>query len=639
MSGRASLATAIAIGIALCCPPAARAGEKVGDIEVTVQPLPSKDTVTGTSYGVYHGYVELRVQLKNPSASDRMVHLSYPPWTHERVVRDGVVVTRQVPVAAGQVAVVSLFKPSGGSVLDMLEVEVDGVRDPGMIPLADLSDYRFDEVYPPSLLLSRSVPQEFHDRVHGVAPAGKGISGMVAKSLGSGVRSLPVPRRGMPFPSPSSSSPSTAPFALLRSELPMSQWSTNWLGYSCYDAIVVTAKDAEEMPPPVQLAVRRYLECGGTLLVHGREVPAAFSQGGDSDGNGGYFVGLGHVLASAGRNETDWNATHRKLTRTPLYAYHPVNKPTFSLDEFLVAETTVPVRGLFVLVLLFAVGIGPANLWLLSRYKRRIWLWWNVPAISLLTCLVVFAYSLVSEGITGRGKTASMTLLDERFHRATTIGYISYYCPLTPSTGPRFGVDTDVTLLENNLDPYRRFRPRGAYGSLRVVDWSADQHLASGWVNARVPAYFQLRKNEDRRERLAVEKQKDGSLRIVNALGADIRRLYWADAAGRIFEGREIPAGAERTLTPAPKGTLTPASKGSPAPGGGLPLLRLTCHGELLGGFRRWTLGDPAAVLSPGCYLAYLDKSPFVESPLAGVEPEHTVAIVYGISKGHDDGR
>ena len=141
-------------------------------------------------------------------------------------------------------------------------------------------------------------------------------------------------------------------------------------------------------------------------------------------------------------------------------------------------------------------------------------------------------------------------------------------------------MDTDVTLLENNLDPYRRFRPRGAYGSLRVVDWTPDQHLASGWVNARVPAYFQLRKNEDRRERLAVEKQKDGSLRIVNALGADIRRLYWADARGG-FRGRDIP-GAERTLTPAPKGTLTPASKGV-LPGGGLPLLRLTCHGELLG--------------------------------------------------------
>ena len=165
------------------------------------------------------------------------------------------------------------------------------------------------------MLLSRSVPQEFRDRVHGVAPQGRASRGWWQN-----------PRLGV---QPSRAAARYAislaiviiaehvPFALLRSELPMSQWSTNWLGYSCYDAIVVTAKDAEEMPPPVQLAVRRYLECGGTLLVHGREVPAAFSQGGDSDGNGGYFVGLGHVLA-AGRNETDWNATHRKLTRAPL---------------------------------------------------------------------------------------------------------------------------------------------------------------------------------------------------------------------------------------------------------------------------------------------------------------------------------
>ena len=72
--------------------------------------------------------------------------------------------------------------------------------------------------------------------------------------------------------------------------------------------------------------------------------------------------------------------------------------------------------------------------------------------------------------------------------------------------------------------------------------------LTSGWVNARVPAYFQFRKNEDRRERLTVEKKADGSLKIVNALGADIRRLYVADASGHVFEGRDIPAGAERTL-------------------------------------------------------------------------------------------
>ena len=189
------------------------------------------------------------------------------------------------------------------------------------------------------------------------------------------------------------------------------------------------------------------------------------------------------------------------------------------------------------LVLLFGICIGPANLWLLSRYKRRIWLWWNVPAISLLTCMLVFGYSIASEGWTPRGKTAGLTVLDERAHRATTVGYVSFYSPLTPSSGPRFHADTEVTLLATEIDPWRGYRAGGSE-SIRFVDWTADQHLLSGWVNARVPTYFQIRKNEDRRERLTVEKNADGTLKIVNALGADIRRLCLADSSGADFRGR-----------------------------------------------------------------------------------------------------
>ena len=74
----------------------------------------------------------------------------------------------------------------------------------------------------------------------------------------------------------------------------------------------------------------------------------------------------------------------------------------------------MPVKGLFVLVLLFTIGIGPVNIWVLSRYRKRIWLWWNVPAVSLLTCLAVFCYALLAEGWTPRGKIASLTVLDER---------------------------------------------------------------------------------------------------------------------------------------------------------------------------------------------------------------------------------
>jgi hypothetical protein len=617
----------LACCIAALFPTAARA-EKVGDVEVNVQPLPS--VVGGTSPETQHGYIEYRVQLRNYSTEPQIVHLSYPDkggaWSL------GLVASRSVRVAGGQVVLVSLYQPPADAMYGAMNVRVDGVRDDKSINVSTLpfrSSAWHSGPERPVVLLSRKVPQEFCEGMRTkiatkpAAPGPAGPGGMPGAPPGMGP--------GMPAPGMAPSGPETEPFNFLRSEQSVVEWSPNWLGYSCYDAIVVSGAEAEEMPPQVQLALRRYIECGGTLLVHAHSLPAAFSQGGTSDGKGGYSVGLGRAVETLDGKASDWEATYKKLKESPPHIYKPEKKPT-TMYDLLVGGVTVPVRGLFVLVMLFGVGIGPANLWLLSRYKRRIWLWWNIPAISLLTCLLVFGYSVASEGLTGHGKTASITLLDERCHRATTIGYLSYYCPLTPA-GPHFGVDTDVTLLENE-SRYGHYGPYGRRGdsTLRTVDWTNDQHLTSGWINARVPAYFQIRKNEDRRERLNIEKKADGSVKVVNALGADIERLYVANAAGRVFEGRNIPAGAERTLS---------AVYVTPAPGGGQTLLRNIFNGsEWIGGFQTWKESTaPGAMLSPGCYIAYLSKSPFVESPLEGVNSEDSVAIVYGISKGHDDGR
>ena len=48
---------------------------------------------------------------------------------------------------------------------------------------------------------------------------------------------------------------------------------------------------------------------------------------------------------------------------------------------------------------------------------------------------------------------------------------------------------------------------------------------------------------------------------------------------------------------------------------------------------------DLASALSPGTYIAVLDKSPFIERPLDGAAVEDTAAIVFGISKEQADGR
>ncbi len=599
----------LVVGIAFLLQSAALAGVWVGDVEVAVQPTPSRDSISGGLHGTCHGYVELRVQLKNNSAEDRIVHLSYPP-SRDGLREFGTVVSRTVHVAGKQAVSVSLYQPPQHVAKEALEVSVKGVKDAKIILVG--STYSFNHNYNETnriaVLLGRGVPQEFRGGMRK-----ESATAPVAGSMGT-----------------SSPSPEAERFAFLRSELPVSQWSHNWLGYSCFDAIVLSGKEAEQLPSQVRLAIRRWLECGGTLLVHSKSLPEEFSQGGRADGVGGYAVGLGRAAAGLADGETDWKTTYRKLIGSPIHIYLPVSVPDNRYD-LLVAETTIPVRGLFVLVLLFGVCIGPANLWLLSKYKRRIWLWWNVPAISLLTCLTVFGYSLASEGWTGRGKTASLTLLDERCHRATTIGFLSFYCPLTPSSGPRFHTDTEVTLLDNEISPWRRYSSHGS-DTMRFINWTNNQHLTSGWVTARVPAYFQIRKNEDRRERLTVEKNEDGTLKVVNALGADIRRLCLADSSGRIFEAHEIPAGAERTLKADEK---KHAAKGADLVPGQIAL-----GANWLQSFRNLTNNNNlSTVLSPGTYVAILDRSPFVESPLDGAETEDTAAIVYGISKGQQDGR
>ena len=95
-----------------------------------------------------------------------------------------------------------------------------------------------------------------------------------------------------------------------------------------------------------------------------------------------------------------------------------------------------------------------------------------------------------------------------------------------------------------------------------------------------------------------------------------------------------IAAGAERTLVPATAGWTVSANAQA-------ELRNLFLSSDWLSAFRGWNNQSPYAAnkIAPGGYVAFLEKSPFVESPLAGAECEDTVAIVCGISKGQDDGR
>ena len=405
---------------------------------------------------------------------------------------------------------------------------------------------------------------------------------------------------------------------LLRSELPIPEWSEAWLSYTPYDAIALSATDLKTLSPAAFSALWSYIECGGNVVVlGGTEVPAPWRAFAKTNLDHGEvrMIGLGRCYAFDSDRISAVSSSNLKRIAEVVDKSGNMWQSLPNLDDanrsFPVVENyRVPVRSTVFIMLLFVLAIGPANLIVLSRMNRRVWLLWTIPAISFLTCLMVFGYSYIREGVTPDTRISGVTLLDQANRRAATIGVTAFYCPLTPSQGLFFSSETEATPLLEAVN-YGR-------GTSREVDWTQAQHLGHGWVSARVPAHFYLRKAETRRERLEIESQ-NGQTTVVNGLGATIKSLWLADGGSHVFVATNIPAG-QKILLAASMDTLKKDEQSGPR---GL-LEKCGAQGDI---------SDGTPFLQPNTYVAELDGNPFIENGLgAKAQSARTKshAVVFG---------
>jgi len=431
--------------------------------------------------------------------------------------------------------------------------------------------------------------------------------------------------------------------AYLAYKSPTSEWSANWVAYSSFDGVVITSEELRDAPDAVRSALWSFAECGGSLLIVGAwEIPGQWrsrrvtSVEVEEEKSGvlwkkfsqplpeaaqNYNVGFGNVtiIDAAGVksiNPGQWSAMKFgwKGSRPGGKAYRDI--VDINKDFPVIERLGIPVRGLFVLMLMFVIVIGPINLIWLARRRRKIWMLWTVPAIALVTCLAVTGFALFGEGVSAMSRAESFTILDESSHRASTIGWTAFYAPITPSEGLHFSYDTELTPVTQEMGySYRR-------GGNRTTDLSNDQHLDSGWITARVPVYFKFRKSETRRQRLTIRQDGDGAISVVNGLGADVRELWLADRDGKVYSASGIRAGAEAKLSPKNLGPVENKAG----------LRELFTADDWLGKMKEVD-ANPQRFLAPGCYLAKLDAGPFVEEGLKNVATRKGRALVYGISE------
>lgn len=565
--------------------------ETLGDLSFWVQPL--------TDVSTFHGYREVNVNIVNSSPErPHRVEVYFPrpnDFMGDMLAR----ISGTAMIAPGGTASLRLYQPPLPiHSSPTLDVRIDGGR-PESLALTAVQGHanrRFTSAAPhPVVLISRGINQDDFERTM------------------LDLTGHPLPAESRPA---HATHGRTTPFALGRAEAEVDAWSPSWLAYSAFDGIALTAAELPRLPGEVRLALERYVACGGSLVVLGDNA-APFS--GDAPartlsttltmtplGFGEVFVTAATLPVALVREDakallSSWQKTLGPWNGLP-------NTVDANRDFPVIDSLSIPVRAITLLIVLFAFLIGPVNIFTTARLKRPIWLLWTIPAISAVACTVVIAYAFLSEGITPTVRTGTLTLLDQTSRRAITLGVAGYYCPLTPADGLQFAADSELTPL---LDKQG--------GSARRLDWTRGQHFEHGWITARVPAHFLLRKAEGRRERLSVHRRDDGRLDVVNGLGAPVDQLWVADHHGRLFHTAALPAGQRQTLAPVP--THAHATALNPR--------ALYAAGNWLS-LTQTVTNTPAALLQPDTYLAVLPAAPFVENALPRNVDARRQSIVIG---------
>lgn len=620
-----------------------------GDITVESGPLFPGETL--------HGYHEYRFTITNSSKDKtHRIELALPSEARQETNGDQLwEVTRTVDVGPSSSVRVPLWQPLSYPLVGRgVRVTIDGQEQKsslgmplaagggasrGMVSGAYYGGGRLYE--PPSfLLVSPGISGVLETQLRGIAEAAMTLP--ATPGAGSMMGSLPPttggrgPRWGprLPAAPPGLSTSATrflANVQVTRAMTPVNDWEPNWLPYAGFDAILITADELNQAPQPVRNALEEFVEAGGSLTVTGRpNLPATWKERHVQHGNIALFYpGFGNCLELPAGDTAAWptqaweHVAATWQTAASLWRRRSATEDEANHKFPVVDRTAVPVRGLFVLMVCFCLLIGPVNLLLLGRWKRRIWMLWTVPVISLTTCAAVFGYMILAEGWTGHRRVRGLTLLDETQRRAVTMGCAAFYTPLSRSDGLRFSLDTELTPMFSNV-----FSEFGRGGNAHTVDWTSDQHLASGWLPPRVPVHLWLRKCETRRERITVKRASDDKLTLLNGLGADIRDLWYAAEDGTVYTAVSVPAGGQALLN-----RVSLKLPKAPEPDCMLRLFERTDDFITLA----ISPEDAKACLLPRHYIARLVGAPFIEEGLRNAKSEPCESIVYGILRGEGD--
>lgn len=204
-----------------------------------------------------------------------------------------------------------------------------------------------------------------------------------------------------------------------------------------------------------------------------------------------------------------------------------------------------PVMLFVALITLFVILLGPVNYSWLKRRNQLSLLIFTVPLGAFLTIMSLTAYALLGDGVNTRVRIWSVTELDQRTGRGTSLSHQTYYAGIPPWGGLTFPSDAAVYPVDQlpermgyNGD-FEMKRPS------RVTKWNEDQELTRGFITSRTLSQLVVIRPIQSERKLVI---KDG--KATNELGVPLSHLLLRGDDDQVLYCSKLAPGSTAELQP-----------------------------------------------------------------------------------------
>jgi hypothetical protein len=337
------------------------------------------------------------------------------------------------------------------------------------------------------------------------------------------------------------------------------QLPDNWLAFSGYDSVVLTADDWASIPPGARNAILSWIRLGGQLLVYSSSPVSLSSLGMPAES------GYGSISRETIIPSTELAKQMVKCVRDHF------NKPhhTAQLNHY---QVSWPLRSIFgaqtshyaffvIIMLGFGILVGPVNLFVFAKAGKRHRLFITTPLISLAASLLLIATILLVDGFGGNG--VRRVLMEVRADGEVNAAYIhqEQFCRTGVLTTNDFNLETPgyflpVAIEASRLSRFTRNSSQKGNFNLQPADGKI---LASGdWFQSRSEHGHSLSAVVSTRGRIETTAAA-GSL--VSTFDFPIDTLYFLDDSKQWQRADNITVGKTFTLSPVEEDLVLPALK------------------------------------------------------------------------------